>query len=512
MGVWLILIVLQPHVSGFIIMSAIILSVFIAAGIPWKSWLSGLLQLLPILLALIVILSAVFPQWKGVTLQEFVDEKFAHAQNRLDTHNNPDEATSDDIHQVRQAKIALGSGGLTGVGLGNGRQKFNYLPEAHNDYVFAIIGEELGFLGTTCVLALFLAFLIIGLDIAGRAERPFAGMLAIGYTILISLQALLNMAVAAQVIPATGISLPFFSFGGSSNLFFIVAAGMILCVSRSGQKSSSYVRTFLAPFLDKSKRKANKEEREIRKRQKEAKRHIDKQKKAYLRLVDKEDARRRADQKAEKKQQAKERARAQREAEERRRLAERAQAERRAAERARAKKKAEEQRREAVKREQAERQAAAEARAEKESEERRRAAAKREQARRQQQPQKDRQGNERMRRVNARSNSQQPTGKARSRQQRVAPRTMPQTQRASARPDQLADRRRRSATQPIPTVRPDQLADRRRRSATRPIPTIRPDQLPGRTSPSPEQQKRPQDYDRSGIRKSNVNRRRRIGG
>ena len=219
MGVWLILIVLQPHVSGFIIMSAIILSVFIAAGIPWKSWLSGLLQLLPILLALIVILSAVFPQWKGVTLQEFVDEKFAHAQNRLDTHNNPDEATSDDIHQVRQAKIALGSGGLTGVGLGNGRQKFNYLPEAHNDYVFAIIGEELGFLGTTCVLALFLAFLIIGLDIAGRAERPFAGMISIGYTILISLQALLNMSVAAQVIPAKGISLPFFSFGGSSNLF-----------------------------------------------------------------------------------------------------------------------------------------------------------------------------------------------------------------------------------------------------------------------------------------------------
>ncbi|MDN5314418.1 MAG: cell division protein FtsW, partial [Clostridiales bacterium] len=162
---------------------------------------------------------------------------FEHVGHRLEMFSNPDEADSDDVYQITQAIIAIGSGGLQGVGLGKGRQKYNYLPEAHNDYVFAIIGEELGFIGTVLVLLLFVAFLISGVMISLRAKNNYTAMLAAGYTGLISIQAFLNMGVATRLLPSTGISLPFFSYGGTSNIFFLVAVGFLLAVSRTGQQS-----------------------------------------------------------------------------------------------------------------------------------------------------------------------------------------------------------------------------------------------------------------------------------
>ncbi len=134
---------------------------------------------------------------------------------------------------------------LTGVGLGNGRQKYNYLPEAHNDYIFAIIGEELGFIGTVSVIMLFLLFHLIGTRIAWRAINPHAAILAAGYTVLITTQALLNIGVATRSLPATGISLPFFSYGGTSNLFFMLAIGFILGVSRTGQMLTGRQRNLM---------------------------------------------------------------------------------------------------------------------------------------------------------------------------------------------------------------------------------------------------------------------------
>ncbi len=236
MVVWLGLIIWQPHVSGFVILSVVILASFLAAGLPLRSWFSGMLQLTLILLLVGALAVGAFAATlKDQTIQEALESNFSHAFKRIETFRNPEEASSDDSYQVNQSLIAIGSGGLTGVGLGNGRQKYNYLPEAHNDYIFAIIGEELGFIGTVSVIVLFLLFHLIGTRIAWRAINPHAAILAAGYTVLITTQALLNIGVATRSLPATGISLPFFSYGGTSNLFFMLAIGFILGVSRTGQ-------------------------------------------------------------------------------------------------------------------------------------------------------------------------------------------------------------------------------------------------------------------------------------
>jgi len=241
MLIWLFLVVRQPHLSGFIILSFIILTVFLASGLPFRSWASGILQAIALILIIALLVGALLPIYlnsSGQTMDELiksVTDNFAHVGRRIDMFLSPEDADSDDIYQITQAIIAIGSGGLTGVGLGKGRQKYNYLPEAHNDYVFAIIGEELGFLGTLSVLLLFVVFLITGIMISIKAKNNYSAMLAAGYTGLISIQAFLNMGVATRLLPSTGISLPFFSYGGTSNLFFLTAVGFLLAVSRSGQ-------------------------------------------------------------------------------------------------------------------------------------------------------------------------------------------------------------------------------------------------------------------------------------
>ncbi|NCA98457.1 MAG: cell division protein FtsW [Clostridia bacterium] len=246
MAVWLGLVIWQPHVSGFVILSVVIFASFLAAGLPLRSWLSGILQLTMILVLVGALAFGVFAATlKDQTMQEALESNFSHAFKRIETFRNPEEASSDDSYQVNQSLIAIGSGGLTGVGLGNGRQKYNYLPEAHNDYIFAIIGEELGFIGTVSVIVLFLLFHLIGTRIAWRAINPHAAILAAGYTVLITTQALLNIGVATRSLPATGISLPFFSYGGTSNLFFMLAIGFILGVSRTGQMLTGRQRNLM---------------------------------------------------------------------------------------------------------------------------------------------------------------------------------------------------------------------------------------------------------------------------
>jgi cell division protein FtsW len=234
---WIALIAWQPHVSCAIIMCFIMLVIFLCAGIPARSWGSGILQAVLILAILALLTAAVLPLLPQGELRAGLQDNFEHVAARLDTFLHPETATEDATYQIKQSIIAMGSGGLTGLGLGSGRQKYNYLPEAHNDYVFAIIGEELGFAGTLAVLLLFVLFMLIGTSITRKAAHAFPAILAGGYTMLISIQAFLNMAVATRTIPATGISLPFFSYGGTSNLFFLMAIGFILAVSRSGLHS-----------------------------------------------------------------------------------------------------------------------------------------------------------------------------------------------------------------------------------------------------------------------------------
>jgi cell division protein FtsW len=135
-------------------------------------------------------------------------------------------------YHIIQSLYALGSGGLFGVGLGRSREKFLYLPEPHTDFIFAILGEELGFIGTAAVLILFFLFLWRGLKTAMNAPDIFGSMLAAGITSVIILQAMMNIAVVTASMPVTGIPLPFISFGGSALVFTLNGVGLLLNVSR----------------------------------------------------------------------------------------------------------------------------------------------------------------------------------------------------------------------------------------------------------------------------------------
>lgn len=121
-------------------------------------------------------------------------------------------------------------------GLGESKQKYLYIPEAHNDFIFAIVAEELGFIGCAVVLTLFGALIVRGVVIAIRAKDTFGSLIAVGITALIAIQVMLNIAVVTNSIPNTGISLPFFSYGGSSMVILLSAMGVVLNISRTAKK------------------------------------------------------------------------------------------------------------------------------------------------------------------------------------------------------------------------------------------------------------------------------------
>jgi cell division protein FtsW len=127
--------------------------------------------------------------------------------------------------------IGLGSGGVTGAGLGEGVQKVLYLPEAHTDMIFAVIGEELGLVGSALVIGAFVAFAIVGFRIAHRCDDPFGKLLASGITALVSFQAAVNLAAVLGIAPLTGIPLPFVSYGGSSLVVLLSAVGVLLNIA-----------------------------------------------------------------------------------------------------------------------------------------------------------------------------------------------------------------------------------------------------------------------------------------
>jgi cell division protein FtsW len=252
----LLFVLLQPHISGFIIMTVISVLCFIVSGIPLRSWIDGGLVMIVIIL---VGLSG-FMLISNDTQKANLAGNFEHAATRLNIFQtlqqdnakdqvlSPEEKskqTSDEneAYQSKQSMIAIGSGGVSGVGFGSSRQKYQYLPEAHNDFVYAIACEELGFVGGVLIIALFWAFLCGGLSIAWRTQSDFARILVVGYTSLITIQAFLNIGVAIGVIPPTGVTLPFFSYGGTANLFFLIAVGLILAVSRTGvrRKKVTYI-------------------------------------------------------------------------------------------------------------------------------------------------------------------------------------------------------------------------------------------------------------------------------
>jgi cell division protein FtsW len=152
--------------------------------------------------------------------------------DRLRAYGDLDGTSSGAGYQVHQSLIALGSGGATGVGFGEGRQKFGFLPEPHNDFIFSMIGEEWGFVGVFLIMALYLAIVVVGFRIARKATDLFGQLMAVGITSFIALHAVLHMAVGLGVIPATGLPLPLVSYGRSNLLVTLVSMGILISISR----------------------------------------------------------------------------------------------------------------------------------------------------------------------------------------------------------------------------------------------------------------------------------------
>ncbi len=233
-----LIILLQPHLSCFIIVGAVIFMCTLVSEISAKSWFTGL--------TIIVILGVI-----GVTLvfslmpaqkRESLMNNYAHVFKRLaiftaddeELDNEEEGLTRDDTRQVDNAHNALGSGGLWGVGLGNSRSKYNYVSEAQNDYIFSIYIEETGFIGGVVLILMYLVMFFMCLAVCWRAKDVFSRTIATGCTALIFVEVLMNLSVELQVIPATGVTLPFISYGGTAQISLLIAYGLILSVSRSG--------------------------------------------------------------------------------------------------------------------------------------------------------------------------------------------------------------------------------------------------------------------------------------
>jgi cell division protein FtsW len=163
----------------------------------------------------------------------------SYRRQRLMTFLAPWKDAADAGFQITQSFLAFGSGGPFGVGLGEGKQKLFFLPEAHTDFVLALVGEELGLAGTASVIVLFALFVWRGFQIASRARMPFGKYLGLGITLLIGIQALVNAAVVTGLLPTKGLTLPFVSYGGSSLVVSFVGVGMLLSISRDRHGGAS---------------------------------------------------------------------------------------------------------------------------------------------------------------------------------------------------------------------------------------------------------------------------------
>ena len=157
---------------------------------------------------------------------------FPYASGRITTWLDPFANTSGDGYQIVQSLYSIGSGGLFGLGLGQGRQTYLYLPEEHNDFIFAVVCEELGFAGACAILLLFAALIVRGYWLAMHMRDRYSFLVTAGVTTLLAIQVILNVAVVTNLVPCTGISLPFFSYGGTALMIQLAEMGIILSAAR----------------------------------------------------------------------------------------------------------------------------------------------------------------------------------------------------------------------------------------------------------------------------------------
>ena len=229
---------LERHFSATIIIVALAAIMMFAGGTSIRWFLlAGLIVGTVVGLVVLMSLRTAPPQESDQNSNEQQEQtqwvsKFGYAGRRIDAWLNPEADPLDAGFQTRQSLLAVGSGGLLGQGLGQSRQKYLYLPEEHNDYIFAIVCEELGFIGAMLVLMLFALLIVRGYWLALHAKDKYSSLITTGITSLLAIQVFLNVAVVTNIVPATGISLPFFSYGGTALWIQLVQMGIILAVSR----------------------------------------------------------------------------------------------------------------------------------------------------------------------------------------------------------------------------------------------------------------------------------------
>jgi len=213
LAVLLALLVKQPDLGSAIIIASIAMVMLFVAGARWKYLLMTVLVSLP---AVYILVYQV--EFRRKRILAFLDPW----ADRLG-----------DGYQTVQSLMAFGNGGVRGQGLGGGEQKLFYLPEAHTDFIFSVIGEELGMIGVIIVALLFLTLVICGLRIALQCEDPFGRNLAFGLSLLIGLESFVNLAVCMGLLPTKGLALPFLSYGGTSLVTSMAVIGILLNISSS---------------------------------------------------------------------------------------------------------------------------------------------------------------------------------------------------------------------------------------------------------------------------------------
>ena len=225
LGLMALMVLLEPHMSGAILILGMGAAMMVVGGIHWKWVALGV--------------TGIVCAWCLMTYTDVIEnvlKSINYNASRIVVWKDPLGGDLDyqrgDAFQIRQSLITIGSGGLMGVGLGKSRQKFGFLPERHNDYIFAIVFEELGLVGGSLIMLLFALLIIRSFWLAIHARDRFGSLLIVGVTTQIALQTFLNIAVVTNLIPSTGISLPFFSYGGTALAIQLVEIGVVLSVSR----------------------------------------------------------------------------------------------------------------------------------------------------------------------------------------------------------------------------------------------------------------------------------------
>lgn len=215
------LLIIEPHLSASVVIIGIVGIMMVIAGC--KLW------------QIVVPAVGIGAPLAGILILKV--KRFAHAVERITTFIDPWQDKLGAGYQVIQSLYAIGSGGLFGAGLGQSKQKYLYLPEPQNDFIFSVLAEELGFIGCTFVIILFAIFIWRGILIAMKSPDMFGSLVAIGITAMIGIQVIVNIAVVTSSMPATGMPLPFFSYGGTALVILLCQIGVLLNISRAGRRN-----------------------------------------------------------------------------------------------------------------------------------------------------------------------------------------------------------------------------------------------------------------------------------